>query len=202
MHYPAMLNLGNQICAVIGGGPVAFRKCQALYECGAVIKVISLDFLKDFDEFNPGRISFIKDFFKKQYIEDCFLVVAATGEKEVNREIYNYCVEKGILVNVVDEPDLCTFTAPSYLRRGDLTISVSTNGKSPALAKKIKEEIAGIYPEQYSEYVKMMGLVRSEILKKGYPPEERMRILTELTHLSYNELSDYYKKTSSPPCGK
>lgn len=202
MHYPAMLNLRNKKCAVIGGGNVAFRKCKALLECGANIKVISPEFQKEFDDLNPEHISLIKDVYKAQYIEDCFLVIAAAGEKEVNLRIYSYCSEKNILVNVVDEIELCTFTAPAYFRRGDLTIAVSTGGKSPALAKKIKEEIAGNYGEEYSEYVETMGLIRAEILKKGYSPEERLRILKQLLLLSHKELSDYHKKTSFPPNGK
>ena len=202
MYYPAMLDLKNKICAVIGGGTVAFRKCKALLECGAVLKAVSPEFQKEFNELDTKHISFIKDVYKKQYIEDCYLVIAATGEKEVNREIHHYCGENNILVNVIDEPELCTFIAPAYLRRGDLTIAVSTGGKSPALARKIKEDIAKNYNEEYSEYIKMMGLIRTEILKKNYPPGERIKILTGLTHLSYKELSDYYKKTSFPQCGK
>ena len=193
MFYPAMLNLKNKKCAVIGGGTVALRKCLTLLECEALIKVISLEFQKEFKEFDPEDVLLINDVFKTQYIEDCFLVIAATEDNDVNREISRYCDENRILVNVADEPDLCSFIAPAYIKRGDLVISISTEGKSPALAKKIKEEIGKYYPPEYSEYVETMGLIRTEILKKGYPLQERMKILSELSKLSPVELASYYQ---------
>lgn len=201
MNYPAMLNLKNKKCAVIGGGSVALRKCLTLLECEASIKVISPEFQKEFDELDPAHVLLIHDIFKPHYIADCFLVIAATGEKETNREIYNYCEENRILINVVDEPELCSFIAPAYLQRGDLTISISTGGKSPALAKKIKEEIGKIYPVEYAEYVETMGLIRAEILKKGYPPQKRKQILTELLDLSPEELSAYLNNLMLQPNG-
>jgi len=193
VFYPAMLNLKNKKCAVIGGGTVALRKCLTLLECEALIKVISLEFQKEFKEFDPEDVLLINDVFKTQYIEDCFLVIAATEDNDVNREISRYCDENRILVNVADEPDLCSFIAPAYIKRGDLVISISTEGKSPALAKKIKEEIGKYYPPEYSEYVETMGLIRTEILKKGYPLQERMKILSELSKLSPVELASYYQ---------
>jgi precorrin-2 dehydrogenase/sirohydrochlorin ferrochelatase len=197
MYYPAMLNLRNKKCSVIGGGLVALRKCITLLECEASIKVVSLTFRKEFSEFDPARVLLIRDVFRTQYIEDCFIVIAATEDKELNKEIYNYCEENRILINVVDEPELCSFIVPAYLRRGDLTISVSTGGKSPALARKIKEDIAVSYPAEYAQYVEIMGLIRVEILKKGHSLQERMKILAELSHLPSDELSEYYKNIRS-----
>ena len=193
MYYPAMLNLKNKKCVVVGGGLVAHRKCSMLLECEASIKVVSLTFQKEFFEFDPTRILLIQDVFRTQYIENCFLVIAATGEKEVNCEISRYCEENRILVNIIDEPELCSLITPAYLRRGNLTISISTGGKSPALAKKIKEEISKNYPAEYSEYVETMGLVRERIMKKGHSQQERTQILDELSHLTFDELSDYYE---------
>jgi len=193
VYYPAMLNLKNKKCAVIGGGSVAFRKCLALLECDALVKVVSPVFQEDFNELDPMRVSLVSGIFEASYVEDCFLVIAATGEKEINREIYNYCEKNRILVNIVDEPELCSFIAPAFLQRGDLVISVSTGGKAPALAKKIKEDISKTYPVEYAEYVKTMGLIRAEILKKGFPPQERMKMITELSYLSHEELTAHYE---------
>ena len=193
MYYPAMLNLKNKKCAVVGGGNIAYRKCLALMECEASLKAISPGFQTEFYELDPARILLIRDEFQMKYIEDCFLVVAATDENETNRKIHRFCEENRILVNVTDEPELCSFITPAYLRRGDLTISVSTGGKSPALAKRIKEEISGSYPAEYARYIEMMGLIRLEIMKKVHSPEERMEILTRLSNLPFSELSDYYE---------
>ena len=197
MYYPAMLNLKNKKCVVVGGGLVALRKCMTLLECEASIKVVSLTFRKEFSEFSSERILLIRDNFRTRYIEGCFLVIAATEEIEVNQEIYSYCEGNRILVNVADEPELCSFIVPAYIRRGDLTISVSTGGRSPALARKIKEDLAKNYPAEYAQYVETMGFIREEVLKKGYSPQERMQILTELSHLPSDELSEYYKNIRS-----
>jgi len=196
VYYPAMLNLKNKKCAVIGGGAVALRKCLTLLECEALIKVVSPEFQKEFNGFDTANVLLINDVFKTLYIEDCFLVIAATGKNDINLEISRYCNENRILVNVADEPELCSFIAPAYLKRGDLVISISTGGKSPALAKKIKEEISKYYPAEYSEYIEIMGLIRTEILKKGYSSKERRQIITELSELSYEELTAYYQNIS------
>jgi len=192
MYYPAMLNLKNKKCAVVGGGKIAFRKCAALLECEAEIKVISLTFQKEFYDLESANITLIKDDFKTQYIEDCCLVIAATGDITANKNIHSYCEENRILVNIADDPELCLFITPAYLRRGDLTISISTGGKSPAFAKRIKEEISKNYPAEYAQYVEIIGLIRSEILKKNYSKQKRTQILNHLSCLSLNEIADYY----------
>ena len=195
--YPVMLNLKNEKCVIVGGGIVALRKCMALLECEASITVISPKFLSEFDRFVEERILFIRDVFRTYYIEDSFLVIAATEEKETNREISQYCKKNKILVNVADELEYCSFIAPAFFRRGDLTISVSTGGKAPALAKKIKENIEKSYPAEYAQYVNTMGLLRASIMKKGYSQEERMQILASLTNMTYNELLEYCKSDST-----
>jgi precorrin-2 dehydrogenase/sirohydrochlorin ferrochelatase len=193
LYYPAMLDIKNKNCLVVGGGHIALRKCMALLECEASVKVVSLEFIKEFYDLAPARISLIRDVFQTKYMEDCFLVIAATGECEANQNIYRYCEENHILVNVADEPEHCSFIAPAYFRRGDLTVSISTGGKSPALAKKIKEEIASNFPAEYAQHIEKIGLLRQEIMKKNYSPKERAQILTKLSELSPDELSDFYE---------
>ena len=183
-----MLNLKNKKCVIVGGGLVALRKCKTLLESEASITVVSPAFLNEFTELAPGKILLIQDIFRTRYIEDCYLVIAATEEKKVNLEICRYCEKNRILVNVTDEPELCSFIAPAFFRRGDLTVAVSTGGKSPALAKKIKEDIEKNYPAEYAQYVETMGLMRASIMKKGYSQEERAQILNSLLSLSYSEL--------------
>jgi precorrin-2 dehydrogenase/sirohydrochlorin ferrochelatase len=193
MFYPAMLNVKSKKCAIVGGGQIALRKCLSLLECEASIKVVSPTFQGEFYEFDSNSVLLIQDVFRTQYIEDCFIVIAATEEEKVNQEIYRYCEENRILVNVADEPKLCSFISPAYFRRGDLTVSISTGGKSPALAKKIKEKIEKDYPAENKQYVEIIGLIRAEILKKGYSPQERKQILTSILDLPYSELLDYYR---------
>ncbi|AGK99072.1 precorrin-2 dehydrogenase/sirohydrochlorin ferrochelatase family protein [Clostridium pasteurianum] len=162
-YYPIMLNVKSKKCGVIGGGKVAYRKITALLECGAEVLVISREIIQDIEILvNENKVIYLEDNYDFKYISDLYLVYAATNEKNINNKIYKQCNEKNILVNVVDEPDICNFIVPSKIRRGDLTIAVSTNGKSPMLAKKIREDLEEIYDDRYEIFLDIMGQIRKE----------------------------------------
>lgn len=162
-YYPIMLNVKGKKCGVIGGGKVAYRKITTLLECGAEVLVISKEIIQDIRILvNEKKVIHFEDNYDFKYILDSYLVYAATNEKNINEKIYKQCNEKNILVNVVDEPDICNFIVPSKIKRGDLTIAVSTNGKSPMLARKIREDLEQIYDDRYEIFLDIMGQVRKE----------------------------------------
>lgn len=162
-YYPIMLNVKGKKCGVIGGGKVAYRKITTLLECGAEVLVISKEIIQDIRILvNENKVIHFEDNYDFKYILDSYLVYAATNEKNINEKIYKQCNEKNILVNVVDEPDICNFIVPSKIKRGDLTIAVSTNGKSPMLARKIREDLEQIYDDRYEIFLDIMGQVRKE----------------------------------------
>ncbi|MTI67877.1 MAG: bifunctional precorrin-2 dehydrogenase/sirohydrochlorin ferrochelatase [Firmicutes bacterium] len=187
MFYPIMLNLKEKNITVIGGGKVALRKVKTLLRYKANIKVISPKFIDGFKELE-NQIELIKEKIDVRYLKDSFLVVAATSNKKVNKEIKNYCKVNNILCNVVDDIDLSDFIVPSSIKRGNLVISISTLGKSPSLASKIRKDLEFKYTKDYSEYVDILGDIRNIVLRKCEDKQKRKKILNELVYLDLYEL--------------
>lgn len=160
---------------------MAQRKIETLFEYGAIIDVAARDLTPALKEFETeGRIRFVGSEFHEDQMDRAFLVIAATDDPEMNRMVSLAAGERNIPVNAVDQPSDCTFIVPSILRRGDLVIAVSTSGKSPALARRLRERLEGMFGEEYRAYVQLMGKVRENVLSGDYPPERKGEILREL----------------------
>ncbi|MFN1777939.1 bifunctional precorrin-2 dehydrogenase/sirohydrochlorin ferrochelatase [Clostridioides difficile] len=140
MLYPINLKLDELDVVIIGGGEVAYRKCKNFLEFNKNVTIVSKQILNKFYDLK-GNIKIIKDDYKEIYIKDASVIIAATNNRELNMEIGLYCKAKNKLVNVVDNIEISNFTVPSYIKRGDLLISVSTGGKSPSLSSKIKKKL-------------------------------------------------------------
>jgi siroheme synthase-like protein len=167
-YYPIMLNLRGRRCAVIGGGLVAERKVSAFLECGASVCVISPELSPGLRELaDKGEIEVISRSYTTGDLKGAILAVAATDDPDVNSSVFSEGQNLGVLVNVVDEPDKCSFIVPSMLRRGDLLIAVSTGGRSPALARKIREDLEEKYDAEYASLVVLISDVRTELKKRG-----------------------------------
>ena len=164
-YYPMMLNIEEKICVIVGGGDIAYRKILELLEYGANITVISLSVNQDIKAlFDNKDIDYIENTYHKEYIKEAYIVIAATNDNKVNNQVFIDCSKENILVNVVDDPKNCSFIVPSKIKRGDLTISISTNGKSPTLSKAIREELEKKYDENYEVFLNILGDVRKEVL--------------------------------------
>lgn len=187
MLYPVNIELQDLEITIIGGGEVAYRKCINFLRFEKTVKVVSNNFIDKFDGLKD-KIEIIKDIYKEEYIKNSFIVVAATNDKEVNKIIGIYCRENGKLVNVVDDIKLSNFTVPSYIKRGDLLISVSTGGKSPSLSSKIKKELEETYDDSYEEYINLLGQIRKEIINNNEDISLRKKKLNELINLNLEEL--------------
>lgn len=180
-YYPAFLDLHGKKVLIVGGGAVAQRKIETLFEYGAVIDVAARDLTPALKEFETeGRIRFVGSQFHEDQMDRAFLVIAATDDPEMNRKVSLAAEERNIPVNAVDQPSDCTFIVPSILRRGDLVIAVSTSGKSPALARRLREQLEGTFGEEYGAYVQLMGKARENVLSGDFPPERKGEILREL----------------------
>ncbi|KGG79930.1 hypothetical protein Y919_09160 [Caloranaerobacter azorensis H53214] len=180
-YYPIMLDVNGKICKVIGGGKVAERKVNSLLEYGCIIEVISPFFTQKLEEYALEGLISIK---RRRYIygdlEGSFLVFAATNDNKVNNECLRECKEKNILINIANRRDMCDFIVPSKIKRGDLSITISTNGKSPALSKKIRRELEKLYPEEYSEYVNLLGEIREKVKREVNDINKRRDILFKI----------------------
>lgn len=139
-YYPVGLNLRGRVCVVVGGGRVAARKIQKLLAAGAQVKVISPALDPSIQDLkNAGAISHFPRTYQTGDLQHAFLAIAATDSREVNRKVYEEAAKAGVLINVVDNPDLCSFIVPATLQRGNLQVSISTSGTDPAGAKHMKE---------------------------------------------------------------
>jgi len=187
MRYPINLEIKDMKITIIGGGNVAYRKCKNFLEFGKSVSVISPKFINKF-ELIKNKVELVYDTYKEEYIKDSFIVVAATNNKEINKNIGIYCRNYGKLVNVVDNIELSNYTVPSYIKRGDLLIGISTGGKSPSLSSKIKKELEEKYDDSYEEYVYILGKIRQNVIKKYKNIIERRKVLNSLVLLSLEEL--------------
>lgn len=187
MYYPIMVNIKDKEIVVIGGGKVAYRKVKSFISFGCTVKVISPTIIDELENIE-NKVILIRDFYKEDYIKNSYIVVASTDDKDLNEQIGLYCKEKNILCNVVDNPGLSSYIVPSIVKRGDLVISVSTNGKSPSLASKIKKDIEKQYSDDYEEYLNLLGNIRSKIIDKYENNDEKRYLLNNLINMTIEEL--------------
>jgi siroheme synthase-like protein len=167
-YYPLLLNIQGKKCLVVGGGEVAMRKTQMLLEHGAVVKVVSPAFCPELNELiKEGAVNAIQKDYKPEDLNDSLLVVAATDDARVNEKVAAEARKIGTLVNVVDKPDISDFIVPSYFRHGDIIVAVSTSGKSPALARKIRDELERDLKAEYAQLAVIASDVRSELKQRG-----------------------------------
>ncbi len=167
-YYPVFLDVHGKRCLVIGGGEVALRKVRSLLEHGARVEVVAPQLCPKLSELvEMGEVQARLKSYENGDIEGAFLVIAATDQREVNRKVFQEARERGVLVNVVDSPEESDFILPSYLRRGSLTIAISSSGVSPALSRKLKDRLEENFGEEYSSLLELVGEVRAEIKVRG-----------------------------------
>ena len=172
-YYPISLNISGRKCVVVGGGEVALRKVRALLEHDANVEVISPDLCPELAQLSASeRISVHNHGYETSDLAGAFLAIAATNDVEINQQVAEEARSKVILVNVVDDAENSDFIVPSYLRRGGLTIAVSTSGQSPALARKIRTRLEKEITKQYGPLTHVIGEVRSEIRREGMRIED------------------------------
>jgi precorrin-2 dehydrogenase / sirohydrochlorin ferrochelatase len=182
-YYPLFLDITDRRCVVVGGGDVAERKVGRLLDFGARVVVVGKELTPGLETMKKeGRINHIAADYDQAVIDDAFLVIGATDRDDVNAKISRDGREKGILVNIVDDPDKCDFVLPSLLKQGDLLIAISTGGKSPALAKKLREEMEQHFGTEYQTLLEVMGQLREKLVVKGHSSDENRRLFEAVVH--------------------
>lgn len=162
---PVFLSVKRQSCVVIGGGKVALRKTKDLIEAGGRITVIAEKPLQEIVQLHEKEaVTLIKRRYKSDDIEGAFLVFAATDDFSLNSVISDEAKKNGILVNVVDCPELCSFYTGAVVKRGPLQIAVSTGGNCPAIAAELRRELEELYAEDYGDFIRSAGEWRKHIL--------------------------------------
>ncbi len=169
--YPLFIRLEGQDIVVVGAGAVAARKVKTLLDYGARVLVIAPQACSDLIALaDEGCIVWRRREYRKGDLEGSLLCVVATGLREVDESVYREARAAHIPVNVVDVPELCTFIAPSIMRRGQLQVAVSTNGAAPGVSRTIRQELEGRFGDWWTEYIDCLAEVRSLVKERVAGP--------------------------------
>lgn len=168
-YFPFFMDLEGREGLIVGGGAVAARKAEKLLPFGPRLTVAAPEILPELEAL-PG-LTLVRRAFEPSMLEGKFFVIAATDRREANREIAALCRARGILVNAVDDKDVCTFLFPALARRGELTVGVSTAGASPSAAVWVKERVEDLLPEDFGDLLAYLSSLRPRVRERV--PEER-----------------------------
>lgn len=183
---PINVNIEGQQTVVVGGGNIAYRKVLSLLEYGAKVKVVSPELVDELAALDG--IEIVKREYMKGDIDGAILVISATSSEEANRMVYDHATVAGILVNVVDQPDLCTFIFPSVFSQGDLLISTSTGGASPTVAKQIRKELESAFGPEWGQHIGLLGEIRAELKESSLDIAARSKVAKALAEPHFREV--------------
>jgi precorrin-2 dehydrogenase/sirohydrochlorin ferrochelatase len=176
--FPAFLKLQSRRVLVVGGGAIAAQKIPGLLEAGALVHVISPKLAPPLVEWVRARqIDWSPKPFEPEDLNGAFLVIAATSLRDLNESVYRAADARNILCNAVDDIDHCHFYYGSIVQRGDLQIAISTNGKSPALAQRLRKELEQQFGPEYSCWLEWLGAARETLRAQSTDPEATKRWL-------------------------
>jgi siroheme synthase-like protein len=163
-YYPVYIQLHEQPCVVIGGGKIAEGKVDGLLAADARVTVVSPDLTLRLQELaEEGKVKYISRSYQPGDLTGAFLVICATDQSEINHQVWEEASANRQLVNVVDDTPHCNFIAPAILRKGDLTIAISTAGKAPALAVRLKEQFQKEIGPEYERFLELAGQLREPL---------------------------------------
>ena len=180
-YYPIHLDIKNRNCLVVGGGAVGTRKANTLLECGAGVTVVSPNPTPQLTKLaSEGAIRLIRRAYRFADLNGAFLVIGATDDESLNQQISNDAALTHTLCNIADRPEVCNFILPSIIQRGDLVITISTSGKSPALAKQLRQKLETQFGKEYAEFLLLMGAIRKKLLSRAHEPEAHKTLFNQL----------------------
>lgn len=176
--FPAFLKLANRRVLVVGGGVIAAQKIPGLLEAGAHVHVVS-------PKLAPALVEWVRDRqidwspkpFEPDDLYGAFLVIAATSLRDLNAYVFAEADRRNILCNSVDDIEHCHFYYGSIVQRGDLQIAISTNGKSPALAQRLRKELEEQFGPEYESWLEWLGAARETLRAQSTDPETTKRWL-------------------------
>jgi precorrin-2 dehydrogenase / sirohydrochlorin ferrochelatase len=180
-YYPINLDVQNRPCLVVGGGAVGQRKVSGLLQCGARVTLVSPAALPALSEMaGRGDIEWQRRPYRPADLDGTLLVIGATNDEALNQRISQDAAERRILCNIADRPAVCNFILPAVIARGDLIITVSTSGRSPAFAKKLRRDLEAAFGEPYAEFLALMGAIRAKLLAEAHAPEAHKPLFEKL----------------------
>jgi precorrin-2 dehydrogenase/sirohydrochlorin ferrochelatase len=181
MSYLVNLALEGRPAVVVGGGKVALRKVEGLLQGGAQVRVAALAVCPEIEALvEAGRIALCREPYRAAHLEGALLAIAATDDAAINAQVAQDARALGVLVNVVDQPALCTFTLPATLRRGDLILGVATGGRCPTMASVLREELEARYGPEHGGALALLARLRERMIAAGW---ESFRVRQALASL-------------------
>lgn len=178
--YPVYLDLSGRRVVVIGAGAVAARKAQALLAADARLVIVAEKIDDMLSVYQGTDVELVKSGYSKDYLAGAVLVIAATNNQKVNKQVYKDCQQLEILCNVVDKPELCDFFVPAVVKRGNLQIAISTEGDCPAYAGHIRKKLERIFSEKHGEFLSELQKIRKDIIEKIADLSRRKALLGQL----------------------
>lgn len=187
-YYPIFMDLKSLPVLVVGGGNVALRKVQTLLQHGALVKIVSPRLIPDLKEMADEKTCFwLEKDYATEDIQEAVLVFSCTEIEEVNARVSRDAKANHRPVNVVDDPEKCSFIVPSIMEQGDLKIAVSTGGSSPIVARQVRAELEALYGQEMAKYLTLLKNWRSHA-KLSLPPEKRSIFWQRVTDGEVREL--------------
>jgi len=179
--FPMFLKLAGRQCLVVGAGKVGEGKIAGILDTGARIRVVSREATAAVREWaRAGQIELELRSFSPEDLDGAFVAVVATASRDLNEFAYREAQLRGVLCNVVDVPEFCDFYYPAVVRRGDLQIAISTSGRSPSLAQKLRQQLEQQFGPGYAAWVAELGETRRLVQASDLPPERKRELLHSL----------------------
>ena len=182
-YYPVFLDIKGRNCLVVGGGDVGTRKAEMLLECQASVTVISLEITEAMQKLAENqRITLVRRAYMASDLDNRFLVIGATNDEGLNQQISTEAEKRNLLCNIADRPAACNFILPAIVRQGDLVMAISTSGKSPAFAKKLRQDLELQFGKAYAVFLELMGAIRCRLLLEQHAPEQHKPLFHKIIH--------------------
>lgn len=180
-YYPVNLDIKGRRCLVVGGGRVGARKVDTLLRCGAAVTVVSPKVSPAVMQLAADKTIEMKQRpYRASDVEGMFLVIGATDNETLNRQINADAERLNLLCNIADRPEICNFILPAIVRRGNFVMAISTAGKSPAFAKHIRKRLETQFGPEYGVVLELMGAIRSKLLADAHEPEVHKPLFEQL----------------------
>lgn len=179
--YPVLLDMTGQLVLVIGGGRVAARKVASLLEAGAKVRLVAPELCPEAAELtSKSAVEHISRAFEPDDIGKARLVFCATDNDEVNRLATMQARKRGAWVNVIKNPEIGDFNVPAHIRRGDLLLAVGTGGASPALSRRIRQQLEQEFGPEWASYLQILKAARNLVLARGGPDPQNREVFYRL----------------------
>ena len=179
--FPMFVKLAGRLVVVVGGGEIAAGKIDGLLQAGAKVRIVSPALDSTLASFvRENKVEWSEKEFSPEDLKDAFLAIAATSVPSVNAAVYRAADESGLLCNAVDDIQNCHFFYGAVVQRGDLQIAVSTNGKSPALAQRLRKELEVQFGPEYESWLEWLGAAREVLRSSGASQDQNKEVLHNL----------------------